>query len=395
MAIGNDNQKLKAFIALLIGVFFSVIISEIILQVLDFPSRPISGWLNCNKKHPEECNYMGFRGREIAYSDDDFVVILLGDSELYAPRIPFEQRPENRLEHFLQNYRDNVKVFTIADMGYGQDQQYLSLQKYFEKHRADLVLQMFTVRNDIEDNIFPVSGFHNTMKPTFWLDNSELQGPSTGWLEHVGPRLKLALLWSRYVGQPPGEASLEKWLKEILPPSYHGVTHYEGEIDHSWQEMWDSNPEGGFFKSLKFEKAGHAGTELTPRSELRRYGISLTRKLFSRIKQLTEANQAHLIFFKEERPWELQPADNEKVYYLNGKYYKLSLRQHHETVKDLFDGFEHYRIPLNMDNNTVSLEDEHLNQQAIDKIMKELSLIISKKEYFGENRPLKNIQKIK
>ena len=38
-------------------------------------------------------------------------------------------------------------------MGYGQDQQYLALRQYFKKYRADLVLLMFTVRNNMENNI--------------------------------------------------------------------------------------------------------------------------------------------------------------------------------------------------------------------------------------------------
>ena len=156
----KNNEIFKILIALMIGVFCAIVISEVSLQLLDIPPRPISGWLNCNNKNTGECNQLGFRGREIVYSDDDFVVVLLGDSEVYAPKIPFEQRPENRLEYHLKKYNDKVKVFSIADMGYGQDQQYLALKEYFKSYRADLVLLMFTARNDVEDNIFPIHHFH-------------------------------------------------------------------------------------------------------------------------------------------------------------------------------------------------------------------------------------------
>ncbi len=374
--IGENSHTLKSFIGLIIGVFFAIIISELILQILNFPSRPISGWLNCNKKNPGQCNQLGFRGREIAYSDDDFVVILLGDSEAYAPALPFEQMPERRLEHYLKNYKNNVKVFTVGDMGYGQDQQYLALKKYFEKYRADLVLLMFTVRNDIEDNMFPVAGFNNTIKPTFWLENDKLRGPSEGWLKPIGLRLKLALIWKSHFGKTIGESLLQKWKKEILPPRYQGLRHYEGEVDYSWQKAWNTN-RNTTYNSLEFERAGNSGTELTPRSELRIYGINLTRKLFSKIKQLVETNHGHFIIFKEERSWELEDIAKEKVYYLNGKYYKLSLKQHHDTLKDLFYGFEHYRISLNMKDHTVTQNDEHLNQQTIDNLFQKLSEKIS------------------
>ena len=38
------------------GFFLAIFISEIVLQILDHPSRPVSGWKNCRAKHPEECN---------------------------------------------------------------------------------------------------------------------------------------------------------------------------------------------------------------------------------------------------------------------------------------------------------------------------------------------------
>ena len=384
----KNNQKLKAFAALIIGVFIALFISEIILQILDFPPRPVSGWLNCKNKNPGQCNYLGFRGREITYSADDFVVVLLGDSEVYASSFPFEQIPERRLEHFLQNYKDNVKVFTIADMGYGQDQQYLALKKYFEKHRADLVLLMFTARNDIDNNFYPASGRNNTIKPNFWLENGELRGPTEGWLDPVGPRMKLALLWKSYVGKTIGESRIEMWKKDILPPPYQPLRHYQGEVDYSWQEMWNSFPQEDY-TGIEYEKIDNPN-QLTPRSKMREYGINLTRKLFSEIKKLTEANNGHFIIFKEERPWELQASGKEKAYFFNGKYYKTSIRQYQDNLRELFYGFEHYRIPLNIENYTVKSGDSHLNQQAIDKLFKELSQIISKKKIFQIKYDIKN-----
>ncbi|MBI4680316.1 MAG: hypothetical protein HY753_03695 [Nitrospirae bacterium] len=196
----------------------------------------------------------------------------------------------------------------------------------------------------------------------------------------------MKLILNRFIGQSIGETRLLKWKKDILPYSYQGLDSYEGEVDYTWQERSKGNHEE-LLKSLEYEKAGHAGTELTPRSDLRIYGINLTRKLFSMIKQLAEANHGHFIIFKEERQWELQSSDTEKVYFLNGKYYKLSVSQHQATLKDLFEGFEHYRIPLTIDNYTVSSKDEHLNIGAIDRLMEELSFIISKKEYFTTVRP--------
>ncbi len=372
-------QKLKYLVVGLLSVLFSLLIIEIVLRFIDTPVRPVSGWNDCKK--PKECNYMGFRGREIAYSANDFVVVLVGDSKLAAWSLPFDQIPELRLEHFLKKYKKNVKVITLGTHGYGQDQEFLALEKYFEKHRADLVLLFYSFETDIEDNIFPVSGQNNTIKPTFWLENGELRGPSEGWLEPVGPERKLALLWKSYIGQTEGEARLEKWKKDILPLPYQPLKKYQGEVDNTLDELWKLNPKETFV-GIEFERGIGFVNQLTPRSEMRQYGINLSRKLFFEIEKLTEANRGHFVIFKDELPWEVHYSEEEKVHYLNGKYYKLSMRQYQDTLQDIFDGFEYYRIPLDMDNYTVSKEDMHLNQRAFDILFEKLSQIISKKDYF-------------
>jgi len=73
--------KYQNIIAMMLGIIFALFLCEIILQIIDFPERPHSGWKNCPKKNPGECNELGFRGQHIRYSPDDFVVVLLGDSE--------------------------------------------------------------------------------------------------------------------------------------------------------------------------------------------------------------------------------------------------------------------------------------------------------------------------
>jgi len=378
----KNSQKLQSVVALILGIVFATVISEIMLQLLDFPARYVSGWLRCESTSPGQCNSLGYRGKEISYSSDDFVVLLVGDSEVYAPAIPFEQRPENRLEHHLKNYRNKVRVFTIGDMGYGQDQQYLALKKYFKKYRADLVLLMFTERNDVEDNMFPTSGLNHTIKPTFWLENGQLKGPTQGLLEKTGPRLKLVLLWQRFIGKTMGESYLEMWLKDKLPPPYQPQSNYQGEVDNSWHEAWLTDPQHAY-KYIIYEKEGPTN-RFTPKSKMREYGYELTRKLFSEIKKLVETHNGHFIIFKEERPWELRDMEMEKAYFLNGKYFRVSMRQYQDNLKELFEGFEHYRIPLPMEKVTVNKDDSHLNREAIDKLMEELARIIAEKNISGK-----------
>ena len=369
----------------MIGLILAAFTSEMILQILNIPPRPVSGWKNCSKKNPGECNSMGFRGREITYSPDDFVVLLVGDSELYAHAIPYEKMSEKRLQHYLKNYISKVKVFTIGDMGYGQDQQYLALREYYKKFRADLVLLQFTERNDVEDNMFPVAGWNNTIKPTFWLENGELKGPTQGLLEPIGSRLKLVLLWQLHIAKIfGGESYLKKWAKEKLPPPYQPQRYYRGKVDYSWQEEWLADPKIER-RNLIYEREGPSNMYI-PRSKRREYGYELTRRLLFKIKKLVETHNGQFIIYKEERPWELQDMKMEKAFFYKGKYYRVSMKQYDENMKELFEGFEHYKIPLNMEDVTVAGRDEHLSSEAIDKLMRNLAVIVSKKSYFNETR---------
>ncbi len=373
-------MKIRNVIASIIGFFLAIFISEIILQILDLPPRPVSGWKNCRIKNPGECNYLGFRGTEIHYTSDDFVVLLVGDSEVYAPHLPFNKLPERRLEHSLKKFKKNVKVFTIADMGYGQDQQFLALKKYFKNHRADLVLLMFTFRDDLVNNIFPVSGGKDSIKPTFFIKNEELRGPSDRWLESIdGYWFKLELLWNYFLGKRPGKLRHEIWEKNILPQPYVPLRNYEGKVDYSWQEIWNEYPLTAF-RGIEFQRVGPVN-KLTPKSERWTYGIKLTRALFSNIKNLVETNGGHFILFKEERSWELN-SNEDKVYYLKDRYYKVSMRQYRENLKDILDGFEHYRIPLNENIYKANPNSAHLTLEAIDEMFRIVTLIISQEKYF-------------
>jgi hypothetical protein len=379
--MSKNNQKLQSVVAMTLGIVFALVISEIILQILDIPPRLVSGWKNCPNKHPGQCNYLGFRGREIHYTPDDFVVLLVGDSEIYAPHLPFDKMPERRLEHFLKKFKKNVKVFTIADMGYGQDQEYLALKEYFKDHRADLVLLKFTYSDDIENNIFPVSGGKDTIKPTFFIKDNKLHSPKEGLLGSIkGYWLKLDLLVKYCLRKQPGKLRLKIWEDDILPPPYKLLSKYQGEVDYSWHEEWKKDPQNAY-KGIESEKTGPSN-ELTPRSERFSYGIKLTRELFSLIKELVETNGGHLILFKEERPYELKYTNEDKVYYLNGRYYKLSMRQYHENLKDIFKDFEHYRIPLYVNNVKTNADNPHLSLEALDEIFRFISLKVSQKKYF-------------
>lgn len=60
------------------------------------------------------------------------------------------------------------------------------LKKYFKKYRADLIVLWFTPENDVWNNMFPTTWpQRGSPKPTFWLKDGKLQGPTEDLLDVV------------------------------------------------------------------------------------------------------------------------------------------------------------------------------------------------------------------
>lgn len=170
--------NLKNILLTFLSLALILALAEGALQVADYPRALEVGWRwdqspyrGVINQNDHQTNQLGLRGNRIEYSDNDFVVILLGDSQVEAGTQPADKLPEAFLREALQEksgYRD-IKVFSIASAGWGNDQQLLWLKKYFETYRADLVVNWLTPVNDYWENTFidrsvtPVAG---KLKPT-------------------------------------------------------------------------------------------------------------------------------------------------------------------------------------------------------------------------------------
>lgn len=101
----NKSKDHKSTFANLLLVVFSTIIAilfvELMLHILDQPTPIVSGWRTDVER--KERNQLGFRGQQIDYSEDDYVVVLLGDSQVEAKACTFERMPERRLQHHLRS----------------------------------------------------------------------------------------------------------------------------------------------------------------------------------------------------------------------------------------------------------------------------------------------------
>jgi hypothetical protein len=354
--------------ALVPGGALAGIVGAALLQIAYVPPPIISGWKSLAPA--AEQNQLGFRGRKIAYSPEDYVIVLLGDSQVESMALAFDAMPERRLEAYLDSPTKKTKVFSVGTGGYGQDQELLALQQYFPKYRADLVVLWQTPGNDIWNNVFKTHMANRTPKPTFWLDETgSLRGPSEALGQPLGnSSIVMVALWQRAFGLPWRDKNWERH----LPEPYAPLDHYDGPVRTDWQERWNTNLGRMRDENLDTEKS-HMAAFLIPRSKRMQYGLDLTRALTQRIQEVGTASHAELVVFQVEADDPASPSEDEQVYVLNKKYYRVSKRQLQDNWSYVNRGFDTEIIPITVKDWRVGPEDGHLNMQATDQAMSVLA----------------------
>ncbi len=363
-------NKLKSSLINLLVILFSLglsfIVAEITLRVTTNVPNPVSGWKSFS--HEAEKNQLGFRGQSIEYSNHELPIVLLGDSQVESVACHYEKIPERRLEYHLSSSGKKAKIFSVGAMGYGQDQQLLALREYYQQYQAKIVLLWQTFDNDIWNNMFPTHWPANgTPKPTFWLENNRLQGPTEqpGDALYHSPSQFIRL--SQQVFSPGRD---DVWEKR-LPPAYVALTEFSGEVNHEWQQRWDNNFGYMRHENLDNEKS-HLAVSLSPRSQRMEYGLKLTRKLLEEIEDLVRKNDSELILFRQQIP-QADRINGEQVFLLNGKYYKASSEQEERNVNSINQGFTEIIIPVKLKDYRVAPDDGHLNCRAVDQVMQDLA----------------------
>nr|MBN1229577.1 hypothetical protein [Anaerolineae bacterium] len=345
-------------------------LGAVLIEIFVRPDLFIIGWRSWEPE--EELNQLGFRGQTIACSEDDLVIVLLGDSQAAALGRSFEQMPERQLERHLAGLLDRpVKVFTMGAEGYGQDQLLLALEEYYTLYRADLVINWLTPYNDVWNNLFPThlpeSGYP---KPTFWLEDGELYGPTfqLGEQAYGDAPNKLATL-IRMVTSGTRIPTDRVW-EERLPPAYQPFSAADGEVFTLWQDWWDADAIHIREERFETEKT-HTAIYFTPRSPRMQYGIDLTRALLREIDVLVADHGGRFVIFTSAAPHRLVPEPG--YYELNGLYYHATRTQYEANLSDIVEGFTYYAIPVVADDPFISATDSHLNDDAADQVMRDLA----------------------
>ena len=208
-------------------------------------------------------------------------------------------------------------------------------------------------------------------KPTYILMKDSLYGPNwqIGELIYHSP-LRLFSLIKRV----SDFGSKDKKWERYLPKPYQPLTNYNKPASLEWQMRWDKDIYGIRDENLQNEKS-HLAPWLSPRSERMTYSLQLTRVLLSEIKKLVSLNGGKLVLFRitaQDQP--TIPEDT--VYILNGKYYKTSTKQFEENMEYICKGFNSYVIPVTVRNWRNKEDDVHLNETALDQVMKDLATAI-------------------
>lgn len=378
------KNRLKNLSAFLISLLVCLILLEVVFQIIDFPPPHYSGWKSTNAK--EELNQLGFRGQMINYSDSNFVVLLVGDSQVQASICSFSMMPEKRLEYYLQQIpgiTKRIKIFTVGTGGYGQDQEFLMLKEYYKKYRADLVVVWLTPQNDIRDNVFPSHWPNNgAPKPTYWIKNDTLKGPSEQFGDVVHEEhLKLYALLNRTLikmglRRKPNSLRRDDMWDALLPKPYQPLENYNGPVKLDWQEAWDKNLNvDGYVKDDNLENDKNRFNEyLTPAGARTKYGLELTRRLLDSMRITAQRHNGDFVIFYTNIPIENKDKFlQDGVYSLNGKKYRISNAQREENINYITKGFTTLPLTVKVKNWRVDYSNAHLNEKTNDIVMKDLA----------------------
>ncbi len=131
---------------------------------------PISGeehYYTGSRKIFVKNNSVGFRDRDHGPKGKPRI-IFLGDSFVWGYDVEQKERFTEKLQKLLPDY----EILNFGVSGYGSDQEYLILKKYFYRYKPDIVFLMFE-DNDRDDNSTNVR-YDGYYKPYFVIQSNKL-----------------------------------------------------------------------------------------------------------------------------------------------------------------------------------------------------------------------------
>lgn len=250
-------------------------IAELGMRYLDRPRTVISGWRTTTEAGP--FNQAGWRGRPWRHRPSDFVVVVAGGGAVECPHCPPDETLDLILERALRPHKANAAVITLGSQGHGQDQALLALQQYLTRERADLIVVLASIADDVPRNTFrsgekaPGAAM---LKPTYALRGDQLLGPT----DRIG-QLVYRSKFSTLLHTP--FTDLDRDWNAMLPPADPGA----------------ATPPAGIATRIRVEDRLEEqrtpwSTWMTPRPARVRHGIALTRALLGAMQRLATLHGA-------------------------------------------------------------------------------------------------------
>jgi hypothetical protein len=234
-AARHPRAPLKARLLLLaVSVVFALAVTEVGLRIafrttlalvqdersLMYRYDPVLGWFPVPGRSNQFVgsrpitvvnNIQGFRGPE--YKPDDRPgIMFLGDSFVWG----FDAEVGERFTELLQARHPGWNVFNLGVSGYGNDQEFLLLQRYFDYFKPKVVFLVVSSETDEADNRANV--LYGYYKPYYLVEQTHLElhgvpvprGERVFWAEHAWlSRSFLARLFIR------------GYFKLVEPPALH------------------------------------------------------------------------------------------------------------------------------------------------------------------------------
>lgn len=312
---------LKNLLAVVASVLLMLGLAEGALQVLDFPARPAEGWKWSESPYrspanndDHRVNQLDLRGEPIQYAKDDFVVVLLGDSQVEAGTQPHDRMPEALLRDALERRlgQGKVKVFSLASAGWGNDQQLVWLKRYFADYRADVVVNWLTPVNDYWENTFidrSVTSQAGRLKPTYKPDAGGalvLAKPGSRWKLRTLASLAVGK-WRHGSGYTLEQHYSNNWMAALPPAQVPGpspVACPAREIDQ--KTLIGSYRQGDRAYTVVTDEdlargRSHFAVFLKEASPRDRYAIDVTHRLMTEALRTAEAHGARFLLFHAYR----------------------------------------------------------------------------------------------
>ncbi|GJM30870.1 MAG: hypothetical protein DHS20C17_35050 [Cyclobacteriaceae bacterium] len=388
----------------------AIFIMEALLRGIGVPSKLNSGWgwensagRKLSKYDALTTNQFGYRGQNINYDADDYVVLLVGDSQVEA----YAGRPEHMPEQFLQEFLTSqlhkpVKVFSLAASGWGQDQQLLAIQEYFRVYRADLVLLWATPGNDFWENAFPdrsVTPLAGPLKPTFRLIDGKLSGPyftSESYLHNSAIAQLIETVLANMQQETLEQRILRRWLQKM--PSSH-TTHKPDNENvcggltvvnqvEFFNTIFDLNKDIGYTvksgQDVVNSRSLFSAYMLDP-SNRDEYLVAITESLLWHVKTEVKKNHSEfLAFYPVREDFDKRGMQMVRcVADFQGNIFRVSL-DFTSRLQDVISSEDLVVFDLLGGNEiVVSPEDRHLNDFGNELVMKKLSLTLMERSIFN------------